>query len=262
MMPAWLLIIPFLILGACSKRVVYDREAPPTPAPAPARVTLPERAAGDGTPPVPERVISLNVVQVRPESWWKTCLTITVNGDEANKKLVGCNKASGPGGQDPTQSSPVSLGARKDVCNVLSLRMTVHKNLEPCVQGQACESRYADTEDWARATTSAADRAFFKFRRGNRILPLDADMRLTDAVANALPDVEKAATTFLAVGTNNGWVRVFFEDQNDKNFAEAQSAPAERARELGLDFNDFIVDLKGENVKFKVEGSNETSGCE
>jgi hypothetical protein len=54
-------------------------------------------------------------------------------------------------------------------------------------------------------------------------------------------------------------LRVFFEDQPKANLDAVRAQPS-IWQEKGIDFNDYIFDVKGENVLFYVEGSG-PQGC-
>lgn len=262
----------FCVLG-CSKTVIYDKAIPTlraTQAPA----SLPSRGIGDGNnrvspetlptpapspsapvaPPAPAAVsvkpISLKVIQVNPEAWWKTCLSVSFADDPATvaPKEIGCNKNSQIG-------TEVVLQAKASVCNSLRLTFKVYKNKDACVAGQPCNSTYGDTPDWIRTTSEAATLPFFKIREAANMLPLEGSIKLrSDAQTTEFTETQKVAAESQKTAGRT-WVRVLFEDQSDANYALWQEKP-EDWQNQGIDFNDYIFDVKSENVKLKIEGSN------
>lgn len=240
---------------SCAKHVVADRQKAAEPQPTEPPAPAPERrnAAGTGLvapppppppppapaaePPVPERIIRLTVAQVQPESWWNSCLFLKVNDGE--EVPVGC-------GKDVSQiGKVVELPARRDFCNLLKVRMVVTTG---------CPDNNCAIRTWERSSVVAADKPFFKFVEGPKMFPADADIRPEPSVAAALEAESKQADTFVKAQTGNTWQRMWFEDQTENNYTLWQ-ADKTKWRERGIDFNDYVIDLKGENVAFTVDGS-------
>jgi hypothetical protein len=245
-----------LAVLSCAKHVIAEREkaaalvATEPPVPAPQRTN----AAGTGvlppptavptaaptavpTAPPPERIIRLTVAQVQPESWWNSCLYLKIN--DGNEVPVGC-------GQDAGQIGKViELPARKDFCNLLKVRMAVTTG---------CPQNNCVVKTWNRESTLAADKSFFKFVEGPKMFPADADIRPEASVAAALEATSKQADTYVKAQVGNTWLRMWFEDQTENNYSLWQ-ADKTKWQETGIDFNDYVFDLKGENVAFTVDGS-------
>ena len=231
---------PWLGLTSCAKFVIADRTKKAAPAQEPTAPPQRKEAgpAVPSSPTPPERIIRLTVAQVQPESWWNTCLFLSVNG--APDVQVGC-------GKDAAQIGKViELPAKKDFCNQLKVRMKVTTG---CPAPRTC-----DITSWERISTVAADKSYFKFVEGTKMFPANPDIRPEASVAAGLEATTKEADTYVKAQVGNTWLRTWFEDQTEKNFALWGEDKA-KWRERGIDFNDYVIDLKGENVAFTVEGS-------
>ena len=217
-------------LSACAKFVIVDRNPPPAQAPVP----QPTQAIG---PAKPERIIKLGVALVQPEAWWNSCMSIGVN-DEAPLE-IGCGKSTEQMGK------VVELPAKKNFCNVLKVNMKVTTG---CPQGKTCEIK-----SWARKTSNPADQKFFKFTQGTKLATPEAEIVPEPSVKTGLAALQTEAETYTKSGDNT-WIRLWFEDQTPENY-DLWLKDKKKVEEFGVDYNDYVVDLKGENVAFTVEGS-------
>jgi hypothetical protein len=227
---------------SCAKVVIADRAKkqapPPPPPPQPTRGAGPSIPATPSPVPTPERIIRLNVAQVQPDAWWNSCLFLTINQEP--EVAVGC-------GFDKRQIGKViDLPAKKDFCNVIKLRMNVTTG---CPPEYTCDSRI-----WDRKTGIEAERKFFKFVEGRKMFPADPDIHPEESVAASLEATAKQADAYQKAQSGNTWIRMYFEDQTEARYASWQ-AEKSRWREFGIDYNDYAIDLKGENVDFTIEGS-------
>jgi hypothetical protein len=61
---------------------------------------------------------------------------------------------------------------------------------------------------------------------------------------------------------NNRWVRIYFEDQKKENLDSVLLNPSNPNLrvERGIDFNDYVFDIRGEGVAFYINGL-EPMGC-
>ena len=216
----------------------------PSPAPTPIITIVPTPVA---TPIiVPTVPLNLSVERLKSASWWKNCLTVTLN-DQV--KQIGCNKDQNVLGK------VVTFEAFKfPACNTLKVSILTFKNQgEICSnrlkQGLGCEGPYSETPSWIRNTNQPTDKQFFKVYDATNIAKAD---KLIDSGYN-FADLQKNFLAFVS-GKPHTWLRVFFEDQSDTNLA-AWEADTGNWQKYGVDFNDFVFDLKSEGVKFKVEGS-------
>jgi hypothetical protein len=195
--------------------------------------------------PVP---LEIKIVQLRPEAWFKNCVSVAI-GNETQFTLLGCNKDINAIGKT------IKLNAKSNACNTLKFQFKVYKNADACDPKATCVSKYAEKEDWLRATSRKEDSKYFKVFDAQKLNPLDPFIHLDSAMKELIPLVEKEAVKY-AKGGSNQWIRIFFEDQSDANVEQGmkQTNPAQH-EDFGLDFNDFIFDIRGENLKLGVENS-------
>jgi hypothetical protein len=240
----------------CSKTVLYDKNkgkevVAPVPSPSPGEKS-PEtvKGAGDGNPALNKK-IKLTIKQIKPDAWWRVCISAEVIGHPSTKKVIGCNK-------DANQiDKEVEIKALENACNVLKISATVQMNKgTTCTPGNPCNGPYEPTADWIRTTSEESGLPFFKVFDGTKLLPLDKMIKLDKELEGKLDATQKEAVEFVKGGVNR-WLRVYFEDQSNENFSNFKkiAAPTDADSEkFGVDFNDYIVDLRGENVQFGVEG--------
>lgn len=208
------------------------------------------------SPPPNKTYIKLQVVQAVYESWWKNCLSARVEGEEG-WQFVGCNK-------DPNSVGRTVelLASIWPACNRVQLKTETYHNLGSVCNmrmqaGLPCEGPYKDSPDfnYSRSPSNASDRAFYRIYDRNTILQPDP---LIQANAGwALPDVQllsEEMKEFRGPEGKNKWLRGFFEDQPRVNLDKVVQSPQDWKR-FGVDFNDFVFDVRGENVKFTIDGS-------
>ena len=226
-----------LLVGiSCAKFVIAERVPVPV-AVAPQRTSAAQVPAAVATP---ERIIKLSVARIEPESWWDSCMFLKVNdGEEAS---IGCGK------EKEQKGKIIELPAKKDFCNKISIRMQVTTG---CPATHTCE-----TKSWNRTTSIAEDKLFFKFFEGVKMLPLDPDIQAETEMKAAVEKSQKEAIEYAKTAANT-WIRIWFEDQTKENY-DLWKKDKTKWFDAGIDYNDYAIDLKGENVDFTIEGSDVT----
>jgi hypothetical protein len=217
---------------------------------------------GGGSSVFPGRqleTISLNVIQTSSESWWRNCLyakTAYSNG----WGFVSCNK-------DTTgNQTSVSLPAMAGVCNVISLKIETYKNVgSTCADrarhGLSCEGPYYDQPDSAASPQSDAFSISSGKTSAYSIYTVDninnPDPMIISNSNWAVPDfrsLQGQMASWNGANTKNTWVRVFFEDQSAAAIAQARQSQSQQ-RALGVDYNDYVFDLKSEGISFTIENA-------
>jgi hypothetical protein len=226
-------------------------------------------ASGEGTvsgTPAPSNTISLSVIQSDSESWWKNCLYAKTK-QSPTWVPVSCNKKSAGFPANGT----VTLPAKENECNTLQIKMESFRNQgEACnerkLKGLSCEGPYSPSPDATRMPASNSQNNFRLYDSKGIANP--ETLILSNATWN-LPDFKKLQSemnAFRGDSKKNQWIRAFFEDKSEATIADAKAAinggpsGAAHAKSLGVDFNDYVFDIKSVNVKFTVEGSG--MGCE
>lgn len=263
----WLAVLPL----ACSKTVISDPVAEPTKEPTQQPAPVASVGIGDQQPAEPQLLpadekIVISVAQVEPEAWYKVCMTAIVSNVNSTAVTIGCNKDTNQIGK------AIEIGANKGQCNKITLKAGVHRwqdnagcvrhSVDPAKKANCCERGSLDpakacafpaSPNWSRSTANTADNKTFKIFEAIKLNPPDADMHLKDSVRNALPSVVQQATEFMKKAGSQ-WLRVYFDDQDDDRF-DKWAADKSSWQANGIDFDDYIVDIKGEGVSFTVEGS-------
>jgi hypothetical protein len=203
------------------------------------------------TPPPGKVLLELKVVQLNYESWWQNCLDVTVGSDQ---KRIACNKwTSGFG------TTRYFFADMPPACNAVKVSVSTFKNQGTncntrLKQGLPCNGPYASTPDWTRSPSRSADRPFFFGYDFKTILSRDPLIKFPFDYVGLKSEMENYRD-----GGANRWLRIFFEDQPKANLDAVRADPS-IWHERGIDFNDYIFDVKGENVLFYVEGSG-PQGC-
>jgi hypothetical protein len=231
------------------------------------------QGGGGGSSVFPGRkmeTISLNVIQTSSESWWRNCLyakTAYSNG----WIFVSCNKDTA-GNQNS-----VSLPGVAGVCNVISLKVETYKNvgsacIERARQGLSCEGPYNDQPDSAAtpqgdafSTTSSKTSAYSMYSVNNINNPDPLIISNSNWEVPDFRDLQAQMADWTRANSNNSWVRVFFEDQPAAAITQSrQSQDQQRQRTLGVDYNDYVFDLKSEGLSFTIENAgseNSATNC-
>lgn len=273
-----LALLPQPLFISCSKDF-EGVNVKKTPAPAepknPAEVDLPRKNQpvkrisgwGDGggsntLPSLKTETISLDVIQTSSESWWRNCLYAKTNHSNG-WIFVSCNK--GTAGNRASVSLPGVSGA----CNIISLKIETFKNLgSACADrarlGQSCEGPYSDQPDGqatpqsdAFTTSNTKTSAYSMYTVNNLNTP---DPLIVSNSDWAVPDfraLQSQMTNWASARAGNRWVRVFFEDQSPSAIEQSR-ASQERQRALGVDYNDYVFDLRSEGISFVIENSGKS----
>jgi hypothetical protein len=206
-------------------------------------------------PPAGKTWLELTVVQTDHESWWKNCLWAAVDGSQ-DWTPIACNKDRSANGR-----KVYLLADAYPACNKVQVFVETYQNQGNICnlrnqQGAPCEGPYAEQGrmDYSRNPFFSHEAMFFKVydRHGIKapdpLIKPNAGWVLGDV--NAL---SQAMTDYRMDGRNK-WLRVFFEDQPRENLDRTIASPGQWQR-FGIDFNDYVFDVKGVNVNFDIAGS-------
>ena len=190
--------------------------------------------------------VSLRLVSVNREAWNKTCIDIKVIEDKTDAKNPICNTELDKG-------STTEVSFLKDSCNTLRLDFSIYRRKSCPPKVLNCPIEHESNPFLKRSTSDASSDTFIIVKKASNLLPLQAGIKISEPPEQ----LQEEATKFLAEKTGRFWYRLFFEDQPDAQFEawkRNDSIP-------GIDFNDFVVDFKGENVKLMFENRPEMSNC-
>lgn len=206
-------------------------------------------------PPEGKVWLELTVIQTDHESWWKNCLWAAVEGNQ-DWTPIACNKDRSANGR-----KVFLLADAYPACNKVQVLIeTYHNQGNICnlrmQQGLPCEGPYAEQGrvDYSRNPFFAHEAVFYRMYDRQTIRNPDPLIRPNvNWVIGDVNALSAAMTEYRADGRNK-WLRVFFEDQPRENLDRTIAAPQQWQR-LGVDFNDYVFDVKGLNVKFDIAGS-------
>lgn len=212
-------------------------------------VTLPASKPTPPTkPPIHQEPLVLRVVERTYEAWFKNCLYVenySQTGAKLDDQRVGCNK-------DENLLGRIVPIRATEGCNHLRLRMETYEltpqGSQQCVARQhepgfVCNGPYKTTP--TRVRYSPNDPEYFKIYDARTISNHDHRIEVQGWSAANWQAIEREAWAN-SNAEKNRWVISFFEDQPTLTGA-------------GIDFNDFIVDLDGQNVNFTVDGATNLS---
>ena len=76
------------------------------------------------------------------------------------------------------------------------------------------------------------------------------------AISDSTSEIKTQMDSFANSLPNNRWVRVYFEDQRKENLDAVLANPTNVALrvERGIDFNDYVFDIRGEGVEYYING--------
>jgi hypothetical protein len=223
--------------------------------------TVQDPTPGEGTGKenvtgVKSDAIQLTIVQAPSESWWKNCLLARTQMSN-DWTLVACNKDASLGGKT------VNLPGLQGQCNIIEMRIETYKNLgDACKPGQPCKGPYPMTPHSDRSPVS--DPENFRIYDSSSVGQPDPLIR-----SNAnwqIPDfvrLSEEMTFYRGMSNANQWLRIFFEDQAADRIVGVREGHLS-AEGSGIDFNDYVFDIKGENISFVVQSANMTGsgvGC-
>ena len=188
--------------------------------------------------------MKIEVVQLESNAWFKNCMTISLNGKDT---VVGCNKDTAKIG-----SAVYLLADKPPFCNKLKIAIdTYHNQGNNCSQraakGLNCNGPYPLTPTLTRTPSLESGKPFFQILSEENIDKRSPLIRWKTDFHGLKYDMD----IFTAGGENN-WLRVFFEDLSLNDIDTAKKNPSKSS---GVNFGDYIVDIKGEGVKFTIEGS-------
>ena len=191
--------------------------------------------------------MQLEINQVMSTASYKNCLFVTLNGVEQS---IGCNKDT-----NALSKKVYLIADQAPACNRVSVRAdTFFNQTSSCTKTQKTNGTcvpYKSTPDRVRKTSIAADREFFKATDANSV-----DLR--DPLIQVGFDWATLKSQMVEYEKSGPWLRVLFEDLGKDVLDQARAKPQE-ANQIGINYNDFIFDLKGSNVYFSIEGLE--SGC-
>jgi len=172
------------------------------------------------TSPDPRRSIVLQVTGLQPEAWWNNCLKVELGGKSFD---IACTRENSVVGK--VVRIPIPDGVN---CPVLNLKIESFVNVgTECAErrkiGQTCNGPFESTPRHVRSHDKASDRVHFV---------------LTEAAQSG----------------NGKLIRVHFEDQPTESITLAKNDPT-RTRELGIDFNDAVFDIKTLELPFEIQGA-------
>ncbi len=207
----------------------------------------------------PDKVaLILKINMLNYDSWWQNCLSVSLNND-AKQFAVGCNKNTQIG------KELLLIADKPPICNRLKFRIETYKNLDNalCLKenalGRPCNGPFSNKPDWTRSPSTALESEFFRIYDAVNISS-SFDKQLISSAGVKLNEIEKEAITF-SKNKKNRWMKIYFEDQLSAKLAEAKKNPNynpdDKATKetIGVDFNDYVFDVKGEDVKFTIDGS-------
>ncbi|MEN9809282.1 MAG: hypothetical protein RLZZ488_849 [Pseudomonadota bacterium] len=187
--------------------------------------------------------VQLRVAQLNYEAWWKNCLVVTIASDS---KEVGCNKTT-------PLNTVVEFLADKGVCNRMEVRVQTYFPVAgACRAGQPCNGPYNATVDIDRRSGEISSSVFFKAYDRNNIMSRDPLIGIQDSTAA----IKQEMDAYSASAPLSRWVRVYFEDQRRENLDAVAANPSNFAlrEERGIDFNDYVFDVRAQGVEFYIDG--------
>jgi hypothetical protein len=170
--------------------------------------------------PDPRRTVVLQVMGLQPEAWWNNCLKVELGGKSFD---IACTKESSVVGK--VVRIPIPDGVN---CPVLNLKIESFVNVgSECAErrqaGQPCNGPFESAPRYVRSYDKSADRVHFV---------------LTEAAQSG----------------GGKLIRVHFEDQPTESITMAKTDPS-RTRDLGIDFNDAVFDIKTLELPFEIQGA-------
>lgn len=212
--------------------------------------------SGRGDPPQGKEWLELTLIQAAHESWWKNCIAARVEGEE-DWQFAGCNKDPGAVGR-----TIQLMASAWPACNKVQILVETYQNQGPVCHirmqsGLPCEGPYREPPhfNYARSTASLPDQDFMRLYNWQTVL--NPDPLIQSNAGWVFPDVQRLSAEmreFAGDSNRNKWIRGFFEDQPRANLEAVRKHP-DQWKQRGIDYNDFVFDVKGRNVNFFVEGS-------
>lgn len=197
--------------------------------------------------PTPQNV-RIDLQGLNHESWNKVCLYISANKGPYEK--LACNKQDST---PPKQFLEFSAGISQ--CVSLDFRLEVFAYTESCrgKDPELCST--ALNPDPIRHAVMEKDKGFFRFLAADQIsrdsLQKNSiqDQQISD---EELSKLKTESEEWLSESHGRQWYRLFIEDQSDDNmkaFLETGDANT-----TGIDFDDFVIDIRAIDVNFEVPG--------
>ncbi len=199
--------------------------------------------------PTPEHV-RIDLVDLKTEAWSKVCLY--VSGNRQAFKKIACNK------QDSDPATPkLEFKADASKCVSLEFRLEVFPFTSSCagIDPEACPT--AATADPIRLSSSVADARFFQVLSAETITPdllRSKGILMSDQTDQQILEAQKKASAYLAQAKGAQSVRLYAEDQSDANMDRFEGG--ESASATGIDFNDFVINIRTVDVGFAIPGQD------
>jgi hypothetical protein len=235
---------------------------PPAPQPIDPVVVVPPRPTPPPGQVVPE-AIEIEVLQSSSESWWRNCLLARTPHSEGWVQ-ISCNKGAN------SNTTSAFLPGIHGTCNAVSIRMETYRNIgSECSQreqlGLPCEGPYPLVPDVvsepgldASSTSPSKSTPFALYHADNAS---DPDPLIRSYKDWQVPDFSVMAAymrAWLGKNPRNRWFRFFFEDQRPSSISSARAQP-DLADDLGVDYNDYVVDIQSNNIEIGIAGTD--SAC-
>ena len=168
----------------------------------------------------PRRSLELQISGLQPEAWWNNCLKVELGGKSFS---IACTKDNNVTGK--VVRIPIPEGVS---CPTLNLKVETFMNVgTACADkarlGQTCNGPFESLATFVRSHDKPADRAHF-----------------------VLSEAAQAGGGKL--------IRVYFEDQPTQKIDQVKMDPG-KAKELGIDYNDAIFDIKTLELPFEIQGA-------
>lgn len=197
--------------------------------------------------PTPQNV-RIDLQGLNHESWNKVCLYISANKGPFEK--LACNKQDNT---PPKQFLEFRAGSSR--CVSLDFRLEVFAFTKSCLGKDPALCKTAPNPDPIRHAVMEKDKKFFRFLSVDQISRdiLRANNIQNEQLSdNDLLKLKTESDQWLKGSVGRQWYRMFVEDQTDKNMNAFLTSGD--AATTGIDFDDFVIDIRAIDVNFEVPG--------
>jgi hypothetical protein len=238
-------------LVSCNKKVLFDSQVKQT-VPSQKPEQPPGTPGTPGNPAVPPQLVEVDMefVNVKTDAFYKTCLDISILEDTSLPKTPICNT-------EVASSTTTKVGFLKDKCNTIRLDFSVFDREECPASNKTCNRMSLPFKSGPlhqHSTSLASSALYILARQADNLDPLPKEL-----AASSLVSVQSEAIEAKKAQPNLFWFRVFFEDAK-KNVFDSHLA-GKPVLPNAVDYNDFVFDFKGKNVKVQFENRPELGGC-